>query len=99
MLTILNSVLSIILTAISGYLVWWLQQNKNKKDYTQEALKILLFIELKKEYLVYMEKGFVTIDELQGSINIYTTYHNLKGNGTGTKMIEEIKKLPLKEDD
>ena len=78
--------------------MWWLQQNKSKKDYTQEALKILLKSELKKEYIELIKKGFVTFDELENVNEVYEAYHNLKGNGTGTKMIEEIRKLPIKED-
>ena len=78
--------------------MWWLQQNKSKKDYTQEALKILLKGELKKVYIELVKKGFVTFEELESANEIYEAYHNLKGNGTGTKMIEEIRKLPIKED-
>ena len=78
--------------------MWWLQQNKSKKDYTQEALKILLKSELKKEYIEFMQKGYVTFEDLENVNEVYEAYHNLKGNGTGTKMIEEIRKLPIKED-
>ena len=98
MLEIITTIISIVTTALSGYLVWWLQQNKSKKDYTQEALKILLKSELKKVYIELVKKGFVTFDELENANEIYEAYHNLKGNGTGTKMIEEIRKLPIKED-
>ena len=97
MLEIVTTIISIVTTALSGYLVWWLQQNKSKKDYTQEALKILLKGELKKVYIELVKKGFVTFDELESANEIYEAYHNLKGNGTGTKMIEEIRKLPIKE--
>ena len=45
-----------------------------------------------------MKKGFVTFEELESANEVYEAYHNLKGNGTGTKMIEEIRKLPIKED-
>lgn len=98
MLEIITTIISIVTSAVSGYLVWWLQQNKSKKDYTQEALKILLKSELKKEYIELIKKGFVTFDELESVNEVYEAYHNLKGNGTGTKMIEEIRKLPIKED-
>ena len=98
MLEIVTTIISIVTTSLSGYLVWWLQQNKSKKDYTQEALKILLKSELKKEYIELMQKGYVTFEELENVNEVYEAYHNLKGNGTGTKMIEEIRNLPLKED-
>lgn len=45
-----------------------------------------------------MQKGYVTFEELENVNEVYDAYHNLKGNGTGTKMIEEIRKLPIKED-
>ena len=98
MLEIVTTIISIVTTAVSGYLVLWLQQNKSKKYYTQEALKILLKSELKKEYIELMQKGYVTLEELENANEVYEVYHNLKGNGTGTKMIEEIRRLPIKED-
>ena len=98
MLEIVTTIISIVTTALSTYLVSWSQQNKSKKDYTQEALKILLKSELTKEYIELIKKGFVTFDELESVNEVYEAYHNLKGNGTGTKMIEEIRKLPIKED-
>ena len=59
---------------------------------------MVLKSELKKEYIELMKKGFVTFEELESANEVYEAYHNLKGNGTGTKMIEEIRNLPLKED-
>lgn len=95
---ILTNLLSVVMTALCTYTVWILQQNRTKKDHSHDALKILLKSQLKEYYLEYTERGYVTTDELDACIEIYETYHNLGGNGTGTKMIEDVKRLPIKED-
>ena len=44
---IVNTALSIVLTSICSYLVWFLQNNKKKTDYQNKALMLMLRQELK----------------------------------------------------
>lgn len=73
--------------------------NRSKK---QNALvKLMLgighreIVECGKEYI---ERGYITYDEYEDLIHyLYNPYVELGGNGTAEKIMQEIKKLPMKE--
>lgn len=45
----------------------------------------------------YIERGYITRDEYENLIDyLYKPYAKLGGNGTGEKVIEDVKRLPLK---
>lgn len=45
----------------------------------------------------YIERGYITRDEYENLIDyLYKPYAKLGGNGTGEKIIEDVKRLPLK---
>lgn len=98
MIQIISSVVSIILTAVCGYLVWYLQQSVGKKDNTSKALMLLLRHELKEYYQLYTDRGYISVEELSEYIELYETYHALGGNGLATKLLEEVKKIDVKGD-
>lgn len=50
-------------------------------------------------YNHYMEHGYIPIYGLENVENMYLAYHDLGGNGTVTKLVEELKKLPTEKDD
>ena len=43
-----------------------------------------------------MEEGEIDAEELNELEELYEIYHKKGGNGSGTKMINEIRKLKLK---
>lgn len=45
----------------------------------------------------YIERGWITKDEYDTMQDLYKPYKKLGGNGSGTKIMAEIEKLPLKE--
>lgn len=46
----------------------------------------------------YIDRGYITQQEYENIVDyLYKPYKKLGGNGTAEKVIEEIKKLPLKE--
>lgn len=98
MINIITSIVSIIVTAVSGYIVWYLQQHVNKKDNTSKALMLLLRHELKEYYYTYKNRGYISLSELEEYNEIYEIYHALGGNGIATKMLEEVKKIDVKGD-
>lgn len=73
--------------------------NRSKK---QNALvKLMLgighreIVECGKEYI---ERGYITYDEYEDLVHyLYNPYVELGGNGTAEKIMQEIKKLPMKE--
>lgn len=57
---------------------------------------ILLRRELREQYKNIVEKTYVSIEELEEFDEIYEIYHELGGNGTGTKMYEYVHKMEVK---
>lgn len=45
----------------------------------------------------YIDRGYITRDEYETLQELYKPYKKLGGNGSGTKIMQEIEKLPLKE--
>ena len=45
----------------------------------------------------YIERGWITRDEYETMQGLYKTYVKLGGNGSGTKIMSEIERLPIKE--
>ena len=47
----------------------------------------------------YIERGYVTLDEYE-NINdyLYRPYSKMGGNGSAERIIEEVKKLPIRKD-
>lgn len=52
-------------------------------------------VECGKEYI---ERGYITYDEYEDLVHyLYDPYIELGGNGSAEKIMQEIKKLPMKE--
>lgn len=46
----------------------------------------------------YISRGDITTSEYDNLMYLYRPYHKCGGNGTGDKLIEEVDKLPMKEE-
>lgn len=49
-----------------------------------------------KQSIAYVELGYIPSYAYENFCDMYEAYHALGGNGTGTKLYEEIKALHLK---
>ncbi len=71
-----------------------------KQSCDQKALKegtqSLLRSEIIRCYDVYMERGYISIHGLESVLAMYESYHSLGGNGTVTKLMEELRELPVR---
>ena len=63
---------------------------------TQDGMKCLLRAEIIRDHSHYMDKGFIPIYATENVLESYNAYHELGGNGTITKMVEELKRLPTR---
>lgn len=62
-----------------------------------QGIKTLLRNELVAAHREWVEeKGFIKLESLEYVEDTYKCYHALKGNGSGTKLWEDIKALPVK---
>jgi hypothetical protein len=63
----------------------------------REMLLGIGHIELVFYGMQYINRGYITRDEYETLQELYKPYKKLGGNGSGTKIMQEIEKLPLKE--
>lgn len=97
---------SVLLTALVGYLVFLLKENRKdkekenaKRDANSNGTKLILFYMLQRLHAEYKYQGFVTYTQRSNFREMYEAYHGLGGNGYGTKMWQEIQELECKNGD
>lgn len=93
MLDLITTVVSVILTGVSTFLVWHLQNREKKKNNSDKAMMLLMRRELRELHDSRMKDGFISSDSLGEFEEIYEVYHNLGGNGVGTVWKEDVEKL------
>lgn len=89
--------LSIFATGLVGYLVWFLKKQYSNKSASAKAMKILLRSQIYALHNRYMERGSIEPQELFEFTELYEVYKEFNGNGTATRMKEDVDRLPLKE--
>ena len=88
--------LPIILTAMTGYIVWLLKKQKEDRDANSKGTMLLLRVQLIEYHDRYMAQGDIPSYAYQNFVEMYEAYHQLGGNGMITKMYDEIQELHLK---
>lgn len=85
-------IMAVILTAMCGYITWFLKRRTEHQSTTEKAICIILRGMLRQMYRDNAEDKKMTEEEYNEAIAIYDVYHKLGGNGAGTQIIETIKK-------
>ena len=88
--------LPVILTALMGYIVWLLKNQKKDRDANSKGTMLLLRVQLIEYHDRYMAKGDIPSYAYENFMEMYDAYHALGGNGMSTKMKREIEELHLK---
>ena len=88
--------LPIILTALMGYIVWLLKNQKKDRDANGKGTMLLLRVQLIEYHDRYKAKGDIPSYAYENFMEMYDAYHELGGNGMVTKMKHEIEELHLK---
>lgn len=88
--------LPIILTALTGYAVWILQNQKKDRNANSKGTMLLLRVQLIEYHAEWQERGYVTKHGLQNFLEMYDAYHALGGNGMVTELLNEVKELPIR---
>lgn len=74
----------------------WRDALMARLDRGDKADRVLLRNELVRMHREYAEeKGHISLEALEYAQNTYDTYHELGGNGSGTKLWEDIRALPV----
>lgn len=87
---ILKYWIEILLTTITSGVIYVFKQYIGLK----EGLKALLRNEIVRIYETYSRLGYCPSYMKENVNEIYINYHNLKGNGMATSMINAINELP-----
>lgn len=89
--------LPIVLTALMGYVVWILKNQKKDRDANSKGTMLLLRVQLIEYHDKYMRLGSIPSYAYENFCEMYNAYHKLGGNGMITKMMHEIEELHLRE--
>ena len=89
----------VVLTALMGYVVWLLKDQKKERDANSRGTMLLLRVQLIEYHDKYMAQGYIPSYAFQNFCEMYEAYHALGGNGMITKMNEEIHELHLNRKD
>lgn len=65
---------------------------------TENGIRALLRDRILQAYYHYSERGWITLHGLENVEAMYKEYHNLGGNGTVTKLVEDLRRLEVKDD-
>lgn len=88
-----------IIVALAGSGIWtalfdYLKTRRNKLTVEQKMLLGLAHDTLYSRLDVYLDRGYVSMDELENLEYIIIPYKQLGGNGTCERMYEAVCKLP-----
>lgn len=93
----LTIVLPIFSSAVTTLGVWLIQERYKRRDSSTKALRYLMKKELKDIHAKAMSERKISAYELGVFSEIYSIYHEMGGNGTGTVWKNDVERLPRKE--
>lgn len=80
------------------FILYLIQRRDKAKDATTKLILGLGYRQIIQLCMEYIGRGSITKDEYEDLIKyLYTPYIDLGGNGTAEKLVDEVKKLPIKE--
>lgn len=94
----LQIVLTIFTSVLASSGLWaFLGSRWDRHSAEKEMLVGIGHIELVFFGMQYIERGWITEDEYNTLEELYEPYKKLGGNGSGTKIMQEINKLPIRQ--
>lgn len=64
---------------------------------TERGIRALLRDRIVQAYYHYSDRGWITLHGLENVEAMYQEYHALGGNGTVTKLVEDIRQLEVRD--
>ena len=93
--TIIKAVVSVLITAVLGFIIAKVKEIATKQKATDEGLQSLLRAEIIRTYEKSMDRGYCPIYSKQALEICYHAYHDgLGGNGCVTSLYEQTMQLP-----
>lgn len=60
----------------------------------QDGVQALLRDRIIQAHNHYTEKGYIPVYGMDNVMKLYEAYHELGGNGTATKLVDDLRELP-----
>ena len=97
-MTATQIILTIITSLLASSGLWaFLGSRLERNSAERELIVGIGHIELVFFGMQYIERGWITRDEYDTMQELYKPYVKLGGNGSGTKIMKELEKLPIRE--
>lgn len=81
-----------------SFVLYMVQKRDEKKDSLTRLILGLAYREITDLCIKYIKQGCITKDDYEDLIKyLFTPYKELGGDGTAEKLVDEVKKLPIKE--
>jgi hypothetical protein len=95
---ILEIAVTALVTVLSCGGFWtYIQSRKDKKSAKTQMILGLGHDRVIMQGTVYIKRGWITPDEYENLHDyLYIPYQKMGGNGTAKKIMEEVKKLPIR---
>lgn len=93
--------LTIVITVIASSGFWTFVNNRlterKRKDSAEiKGIKALLYTQINHECHKVLSQGYVTQEQYDDILFLFTPYEGLNGNGRAKKLWDEVQKLPLR---
>lgn len=89
---------TIALPLLLGYVIWLLKRQKRDRDANSKGTMLLLRVQLIEYHEKWTKRDYITKHGLENFLEMYQAYHELGGNGMVTHLLEEVRKLPIRND-
>lgn len=89
---------TIALPLLLGYVIWLLKRQKRDRDANSKGTMLLLRVQLIEYHEKWTKREYITKHGLENFLEMYQAYHELGGNGMVTHLLEEVRKLPIRND-
>ena len=97
-MTITQVILTILTAILASSGLWaFLGKRLERSSAERELIVGIGHIELVFFGMQYIERGWITRDEYETMQGLYEPYLRLGGNGSGTKIMKELEKLPIRD--
>lgn len=91
--------ITVVCSVVASGGFWsYLQARSERKDAKTKLLLGLAHDRIMSLAELYTSRGYITQDEYENFHDyLYVPYHDSNGNGTGTKAMAEVERLPMHE--
>lgn len=85
-----------LIVSLILYIIAMIKSRKNSNELIRDGILAILHNKIYTLGKQYIEDGEITVQDFDEFEHLYTAYHNLGGNGTGTEVFNRVKALPYK---